>query len=30
MIISFELLVYNSPFEILNRRNEITINIIYP
>lgn len=26
----FELLVYNSPFEILNRRNEITINIIYP
>jgi hypothetical protein len=26
----FELLVYNSPFKILNRRNEITINIIYP
>ena len=26
----FELLVYNSPFEILNRRNEIAINIIYP
>ena len=26
----FELLVYNSPFEILNRKNEITINIIYP
>ena len=26
----FELLVYNSPFEILNRRNEIAVNIIYP
>ena len=26
----FELLVYNSPYKILNRRNEITINIIYP
>ena len=26
----FELLVYNPPFKILNRRNEITINIIYP
>ena len=26
----FELLVYNSPFKLLNRRNEITINIIYP
>ena len=26
----FELLVYNSPFKILNRRNEITINIIFP
>ena len=26
----FELLVYNSPFKILNRRNEITINITYP
>lgn len=27
---TFELLVYNSPFTILNRRNEITINITYP
>ena len=26
----FELLVYNSPYKTLNRRNEITINIIYP
>jgi len=26
----FELLVYNSPYKILNRKNEITINIIYP
>ena len=26
----FELLVYNSPYKILNRRNEITVNIIYP
>ena len=26
----FELLAYNSPYKILNRRNEITINIIYP
>ena len=26
----FELLVYNSPYKLLNRRNEITINITYP
>tara|TARA_B110000196_G_scaffold311456_1_gene315454 strand:- start:961 stop:1536 length:576 start_codon:yes stop_codon:yes gene_type:complete len=26
----FELLIYNPPFKILNRRNEITVNIIYP
>ena len=26
----FEVLVYNSPFKILNRRNEITVNITYP
>ena len=27
---NFEVLVYNSPYKILNRRNEITININYP
>tara|TARA_B100001250_G_scaffold74574_2_gene60950 strand:+ start:4866 stop:5432 length:567 start_codon:yes stop_codon:yes gene_type:complete len=27
---NFEALVYNSPYKILNRRNEITININYP
>jgi len=26
----FEVLVYNSPYKILNRRNEITVNITYP
>lgn len=26
----FEVLVYNSPYRILNRRNEITVNITYP
>ena len=26
----FEVLVYNSPYKILNRRNEITVNINYP
>ena len=26
----FEVLVYHSPFKILNRRNEITVNITYP
>lgn len=26
----FEVLVYNSPYTILNRRNEITVNITYP
>ncbi len=26
----FEVLVYNSPFKIINRRNEITVNITYP
>ena len=26
----FEVLVYNSPYKIINRRNEITVNITYP
>jgi hypothetical protein len=26
----FEVLVYNSPYKLINRRNEITVNIIYP
>ena len=26
----FEILVYNSPYKIINRRNEITVNITYP
>ena len=26
----FEVLVYNSPYKILNRKNEITVNITYP
>ena len=26
----FEVLVYNSPYKIINRRNEITVNINYP
>ena len=26
----FEVLVYNSPYKILNRRNEITVNITFP
>ena len=26
----FELLVYNSPYKLINRRNEITVNITYP
>ena len=26
----FEILVYNSPYKVLNRRNEITVNVTYP
>ena len=26
----FEVLVYNSPYKILNRKNEITVNVTYP
>ena len=27
---NFEILVYNSPYKFLNRRNEITVNVTYP